>query len=75
MKQNSIVTMGTQGALYRDTLYPVESTDIKDLYGAGDTFLAGLCVKFCETKDVELAITYANECATKVVQKKGVATV
>ena len=75
MKDNLIVTMGSQGALYREKLYPVESTDIKDLSGAGDTFLAGLCVKYCQTKDIELAIGYANECATKVVQKKGVATV
>jgi len=75
MKSNLIVTMGSQGALYKDKLYAVESTDIKDLSGAGDTFLAGLCVKYCETKDIEQAIKYANECATKVVQKKGVATV
>jgi D-glycero-beta-D-manno-heptose-7-phosphate kinase len=74
MKDNLIVTMGSQGALYREKLYPVELTDIKDLSGAGDTFLAGLCVKYCQTKDIELSIKYANECATKVVQKKGVAT-
>ena len=74
MKQNLIVTMGPQGALYRDKAYPVDSTDIKDLSGAWDTFLVGLCVRYWQSKDVEVAIGYANECATKVVQKRGVAT-
>ena len=31
-------------------------------------------IKYCETKDIESAIKYANKCATVVVQKKGVAT-
>ena len=44
-------------------------------FGAGDTFLAALCVNFLKTKKIEEAIDYANKCATIVVQKKGVTTV
>ena len=40
--------------------------------GAGDTFLAGLVVRYWETRDIDLAIPYANERATIVVQKRGV---
>jgi sugar/nucleoside kinase (ribokinase family) len=45
--------------------------DVKDNTGAGDTFLAGLVVKFCQTGDITKAINYANKCATYVVQRKG----
>ena len=46
---------------------------MKDLSGAGDTFTAGLVVKFIETQDIEKSIKYANVCASKVVTQKGVA--
>ena len=49
--------------------------DIKDTSGAGDTFISGLVVKYVETRDISVAIKYANECATAVVQKKGVTIV
>ena len=42
---------------------------------AGDTFLAGLVVKYVLTKDIDKSIEFANKCATQVVQKKGVVTV
>ena len=43
--------------------------------GAGDTFIAGLVVEYLKTKDISKAIEYAQECATVVVQKAGVATI
>ena len=48
---------------------------VKDVSGAGDTFLAALVVEYLKTNDIKSAITFANECATKVVQKRGVAVI
>jgi len=73
--KNLIVTKGPKGCFYRDKIYPVSSVEVKDVSGAGDTFIAGLVSKFCETRDIDMSIRYANECATIVVQKKGVSVV
>ncbi len=70
-----IVTLGRRGCLYQGNVYPVEAVDIKDVSGAGDTFLAGLAVKYVQTSDIACALEFANDCATSVVQKKGVSTV
>ncbi len=67
-----IVTLSERGCRYRDKVFPVEKVEIKDLSGAGDTFLAGLVSKFLKTQDIEASIVFANECATKVVQLRGV---
>ena len=74
LKPKLIITLGQKGCLYQDSLFPVETVEIKDVSGAGDTFLAGLAVKFLETGDIEKAAIFANECATQVVQKRGVST-
>jgi D-beta-D-heptose 7-phosphate kinase/D-beta-D-heptose 1-phosphate adenosyltransferase len=75
LKNRLVVTLGPAGASHKNTIYPVESVDIKDLSGAGDTFMSGLVYKYTETKNIDEAITFANECATIVVQKAGVSTV
>jgi len=67
-----IVTLSERGCQYKDKFFPVEKVEIKDLSGAGDTFLAGFVSKYLQTKDVEAAIIFANSCATKVVQLRGV---
>lgn len=67
-----IVTKGKQGCDYMGKNYPVESVSMKDVSGAGDTFLAGLVFCYLQEKDIDLAIKYANEVATIVVQKHGV---
>ena len=71
-KEKLIVTIGEKGCHYKDKIYPVEKVEIKDLCGAGDTFLAALVVKFIDTKNIHMSISFANECATRVVQMKGV---
>ena len=48
---------------------------VKDISGAGDTFLAGLVVDYVRTKDIEKSIKFAQECTKIVVQKHGVSTV
>ena len=72
--QKLIVTEGPNGARYKGTLYPVENVERKDSAGAGDTFIAGLVYNFVQTKDVVEAIKFANQCATAVIQKRGVST-
>ena len=74
IKKKLIITLGAEGAKYNDIIYPVPQVEIKDVSGAGDTFIAALAVKYVETKDIAESIACANECATKVVQKRGVNT-
>ena len=69
-----IITLGVEGAQHNDITYSVPKVEIKDTSGAGDTFISGLVVKYIGTKDIEESIRFANECATKVVQKRGVNT-
>jgi len=70
-----IITQGQEGCIYKGKRFDVPLVEVKDVSGAGDTFIAGLCYKFLKTKDIEKSIRFANECATKVVQKKGVSIV
>jgi D-beta-D-heptose 7-phosphate kinase/D-beta-D-heptose 1-phosphate adenosyltransferase len=71
-----IVTMSERGAMYNGITYPVNNDiEVRDLSGAGDTFMASLVVSYLKTNSIERSIEYANECATKVVQKRGVVTI
>ena len=72
LKNKLIITLGPQGASFQGKIYPVETTEIKDLSGAGDTFLAALCAQYCKNENIVESIKFANFCATKVVQKRGV---
>ena len=67
-----IVTLGEKGCYYNGNTYSVGKVEIKDLSGAGDTFLAGFVYEYLKNRDVEDAIKFANKCATIVVQQKGV---
>jgi bifunctional ADP-heptose synthase (sugar kinase/adenylyltransferase) len=78
---NLIVTQGNEGAIRfaGGSLvgnYPIEEEhNVRDLSGAGDTFLAGLVAKFLEDKDIVEAIKFANKCASWVVTQKGVVVI
>ena len=74
-KKKLITTVGSNGCLYNGEHFPVEKVEIKDLTGAGDSFLTGFVYRYLETKDVSDALKFANECASKVVQQKGVNTI
>lgn len=69
-----IVTLGEKGALYKDSIYPVENTEVFDVCGAGDVFLSALVYGFLKYKSVELAIPIANKCASFSVSKMGTYT-
>lgn len=75
-----IVTSGDNGAsLYLRGIdepinYPTEKVELRDVCGAGDTFLAGLVIQYLKTQNINTAIEYANICASKVVKQFGVVT-
>ena len=75
IKKKLIITLGSEGCEYNGVTYSVPRVDIKDTSGAGDTFVSGLVVNYMQTKDIEKAIVFANECATEVVQRRGVSIV
>ena len=70
-----IYTTGKQGCTFQGQVFPVDEVEVKDQSGAGDTFMAALAFKFTETNDISKSIVYANECATKVVSKRGVVSI
>lgn len=72
-----IVTKGKDGAVLNyDQKFPIEREhEVRDLSGAGDTFLAALVAKFLENNDICEAIRFANKCAAWVVTQKGVVVV
>jgi len=70
-----IVTKGKHGCEYQGRMYATTDVPVKDVSGAGDTFLAGLVYEYINTNNIDKAIQFAQECTTIVVQKQGVATV
>ena len=74
-EEKLIVTLGSKGCRYNGKDFPVKEVPVKDVSGAGDTFIAGLVRGYLDTQDIESAIKFAQECTKIVVQKHGVATV
>ena len=72
IKNKIIQTLAGDGCKMRDRHFGVEKVEIKDSCGAGDTFLAALCFKYLECSDIYDSVVFANECATQVVQQRGV---
>ena len=70
-----IVTQGKNGCIYKGKAFPTEEVPVKDVSGAGDTFLAGLVCEYIKTKNIEKSIEFAQKCTTEVVQKLGVSTI
>jgi len=71
----TIITRGREGCLYKGDIYPTDDVPVKDISGAGDTFLAGLTTEYIKSKDIVQAIKFAQDCTKIVVQKHGVSTV
>lgn len=71
-----IVTLGEEGARVGTQLVASESkVQVKDVSGAGDTFLAALAVDYLESDDIVHAVKYANSCAALAVSQRGVVSV
>lgn len=84
--QNLIVTRGgnpTKLVVFDDeTLIPyislevpVAASQVRDVVGAGDTFLAALVSSYIESRNIHQAIIHANACAALSVSSKGVVVV
>jgi len=70
-----IHTHGAEGCTLNGLQYPVKKVNVIDVSGAGDSFLAGLVAKYLEDLNINESIMYANQCALKVVQERGVSVV
>jgi D-beta-D-heptose 7-phosphate kinase/D-beta-D-heptose 1-phosphate adenosyltransferase len=66
-----IVTLGSNGAMYNLVKYPVETVEVADVCGAGDTFLASLVYKFLNSKDLSASIKFAIKASAITVQHLG----
>jgi len=66
-----IVTLGHEGARWKQEEFRTQRCEVFDVSGAGDTFLAALVVEYLKTKSLSKAIKFANKCARIVVQKFG----
>lgn len=75
LESKLIITQGKKGCIYQNEVFPTKEVPVKDVSGAGDTFLAGLVYKYIKTKDIKESIKFAQQCTTKVVQKLGVSTI
>jgi len=64
-KHMLIVTYGDKGAEYLSKLHRAPHTEVVDVCGAGDVFLAAMVAKHLETNDMDTAIQFANEKAAK----------
>ncbi len=68
-----IVTLGKQGALYKNKIYPAPEIEVVDVCGAGDTFLAALAYNYlCTDGNMESAIQFAICASAVTVQHTGV---
>jgi len=75
-KDKLIITMSERGCMYNEKRYSVDNTvEVRDLSGAGDTWMASFVVKYLEKYNIVEAIKDANKNATLVVQKRGVSTI
>lgn len=76
---NLIVTLGDKGAKHytKNTIveYKVDPIEVRDVCGAGDTFLAGLVVKYLQSSNIADSIAYANHCAGLAVSRFGVVSI
>ena len=72
LEEKIICTAGEEGCNFKGKNYPVKKVEVMDVSGAGDSFMAGLVIEYLKSQDIEKAIRFANECASRVVQHPGV---
>ena len=68
---NLIVTKGSEGCIYKQTLYPAEKVNVYDVVGAGDTFLAALVYGYITTNKIDQSLMLGNRAAAIAVQQPG----
>ena len=68
---NLIITHGSKGCVYNNTLYPAEKVKVFDVVGVGDTFLSALVFGYLRYQDINKAIVLGNKAAAIAVQHTG----
>jgi D-beta-D-heptose 7-phosphate kinase/D-beta-D-heptose 1-phosphate adenosyltransferase len=68
---NLIITKGSEGCIYNNTLYPAEKVKVYDVVGAGDTFLAALVYGYLKYANIDKALMLGNKAAAIAVQHPG----
>ena len=68
---NLIVTKGSEGCVYKQTLYPAEKVNVYDVVGAGDTFLSALVYGYITTNNIDESLMLGNRAAAIAVQQPG----
>ena len=66
-----IVTLGDRGAKYKEKIFSIESVEVMDVCGAGDTFLAALVFHHLTNGNLEHAIVFANKASAITVRHRG----
>lgn len=74
-KHKLLITMGGDGTQFNNKIYPVNRRQTIDVSGAGDTFVAAFAFHYMDTHDTAASVVFANEMASIVVNKRGVATI
>jgi D-beta-D-heptose 7-phosphate kinase/D-beta-D-heptose 1-phosphate adenosyltransferase len=69
--EHLIVTYGSKGCGYKDSLYPAKVIEVVDVCGAGDVFLAAMVYKHIQTGSMDEALAFANEKAAISCQSIG----
>ncbi len=75
LQSKIIVTRGSSGCEYQDIKYTTIDVPVKDVSGAGDTFLSGLVLEYTKTKSIPISINFAQRCTTIAVQQSGVSVI
>ena len=71
-----IVTLGAKGCKFQNKTYPVfKKVEVRDVSGAGDTFLAAFTIHYLKNNNPDTSIKFAQECSVEVIQKHGVEVV
>ena len=69
--ENLIITRGSEGAEYKNAIYPTKQVDVHDVVGAGDTFLSALVFGYLTKKSIADAIKLANKASAIAVSNPG----
>lgn len=69
--ENLIITKGSEGCIYKNTLYPAEKVKVYDVVGAGDTFLSALVYGYLTYNNIDRALLFANKASAIVIQQPG----
>lgn len=75
VKSKIITTLGSKGCVYNGKEYEAEKVEVKDVSGAGDTFLSSFVIEYLRTRSEDEAIRFANKCSASVVSRRGVVTI